>query len=187
MYSEFRDYNQFLNLIHISRHCTAALLDIDHFVSKYKEESYSNVIQDMYHFFKKHFPYKTIYLGKDEFALISDDQLQSAETFIIELTNLNKHFEQVTNTTFSAAVGEYPSHAEDHIEFVRKLEESLHRSKQIARNRISLISDSKMKLKSNYYTLAQLERIAKLSKRLGRSEASLLREALDLVLRKYED
>lgn len=66
------------------------------------------------------------------------------------------------------------------------LEESLHRSKNISRNNISLASDSKMKMKSNYYTLAQTDRLFHLSKHLGRSEASLLREALDIILRKYE-
>jgi diguanylate cyclase len=44
-----------------------------------------------------------------------------------------------------------------------------------------------MTLKSNYYTKAQLERLAKLSNTTGRTEASLLREALEELLAKYKD
>jgi len=42
-----------------------------------------------------------------------------------------------------------------------------------------------MVLKSNYYPKSQLERLAKLSAALGRTEASLLREALDDLIEKY--
>ena len=41
--------------------------------------------------------------------------------------------------------------------------------------------------KTNYYTRTQLERIASLAKSLGRTEAFLLREALDDLLHKYDN
>jgi predicted DNA-binding protein len=44
-----------------------------------------------------------------------------------------------------------------------------------------------MTLKSNYYPKAGLERLAKLSNALNRTEASLLREALDSLLGKYSE
>ncbi|HEC22656.1 MAG TPA: ribbon-helix-helix domain-containing protein, partial [Chloroflexi bacterium] len=40
--------------------------------------------------------------------------------------------------------------------------------------------------KTSHYTPAQLERLKALGRQLGRSEASLLREALDDLLRKYD-
>ena len=47
--------------------------------------------------------------------------------------------------------------------------------------------DEKMTLKSNYYSRANLDRLAKLSGATSRTEASLLREALDDLFEKYRD
>ena len=44
-----------------------------------------------------------------------------------------------------------------------------------------------MVLKSNYYPKSQLERLSKLSGALGRTEASLLREALDDMVEKHRE
>jgi len=41
--------------------------------------------------------------------------------------------------------------------------------------------------KTSYYTQTQLERLSQLAKTTGRNEASILREALDDVLKKYND
>jgi predicted DNA-binding protein len=41
--------------------------------------------------------------------------------------------------------------------------------------------------KTSYDTATQLERLSQLAKMLKRNEASLLREALDDVLKKYND
>jgi len=46
--------------------------------------------------------------------------------------------------------------------------------------------EEKMVLKSNYYSKANLERLAKLSSATDRTEASLLREALDDLLDKHK-
>ena len=47
--------------------------------------------------------------------------------------------------------------------------------------------EEKMVLKSNYYSKANLQRLAKLSAASDRTEASLLREALDDLLDKHKD
>lgn len=44
-----------------------------------------------------------------------------------------------------------------------------------------------MTLKSNYYPKAALGRLSKLSSALNRTEASLLREALDKLFIEYKD
>lgn len=187
MYSDFRNYNQLLNKIYDTSYCTVALIDIDHFVEVCKNESYPTVISKIKDFLQKHLHHEVLYLGKDEFAIISYEKRTSAGTLIVELSQISFPFNELMKTSFSAAIGEFPTHAEDNIEFVRLLEESLHHSKEISRDRISFVSESKMKMKSNYYTLPQLKRLSQLSHRLDRSEASLLREALDTILRKYED
>ncbi len=50
---------------------------------------------------------------------------------------------------------------------------------------MAIFVESKMTLKSNYYPKASLEKLAKLSSSLARTEASLLREALDDLFGKY--
>jgi predicted DNA-binding protein len=44
-----------------------------------------------------------------------------------------------------------------------------------------------MVTKTSHYTATQLERLAQLATTLKRNEASVLREALDDVLKKYND
>ena len=64
-------------------------------------------------------------------------------------------------------------------------DEALLRAKREGRSRACIYVEGKMVLKSNYYPRSQLERLAKLSGALGRTEASLLREALDDLVEKY--
>jgi len=52
---------------------------------------------------------------------------------------------------------------------------------------VTIFVEEKMTMKSNYYSRATLDRLAKLSNATGRTEASLLREALDELLVKYRD
>ena len=49
---------------------------------------------------------------------------------------------------------------------------------------MAIYVEEKMVLKSNYYSRASLARLSKLAGRLNRTEASLLREALDDLIRK---
>jgi predicted DNA-binding protein len=44
-----------------------------------------------------------------------------------------------------------------------------------------------MVTKTSHYTSTQLERLAQLAKALKRNEAGILREALDDILKKYND
>ena len=43
-----------------------------------------------------------------------------------------------------------------------------------------------MKTKTSYYTLGQLDRLTRLSKKVEKSESVLLREALDDLFKKYD-
>jgi diguanylate cyclase len=65
--------------------------------------------------------------------------------------------------------------------------ETLDRAKQEGRRRVAIYVGSKMTLKSNYYAKSALDRLSKLSSALNRTEASLLREALDDLVIKYLD
>jgi diguanylate cyclase (GGDEF)-like protein len=81
-----------------------------------------------------------------------------------------------------------PGHGKTEVELVRQADEALYLAKASGRNKVALPpSDSRMITKTSYYTATQLERLAQLARSLKRNEATLLREALDDVLKKYND
>jgi diguanylate cyclase (GGDEF)-like protein len=90
--------------------------------------------------------------------------------------------------TCSAGLAGFPAHGEDEAELVRAADEALFLAKSTGRNKVALpLADSRMVTKTSHYTATQLERLARLAKVLGRNEASVLREALDDALKKYND
>jgi hypothetical protein len=91
--------------------------------------------------------------------------------------------------TISGTVGELNRNATSIEKMMNILSEGLRNSKQAGRNTITFAPierEQKMVLKSSYYLKSELEGLTKLSKILERTESSLLREALDDLLRKYE-
>lgn len=90
--------------------------------------------------------------------------------------------------TCSIGLAGFPSHGRHEAELVREADEALYLAKVGGRNKIALPpSDSRMITKTSYYTATQLERLSGLAKTLKRNEASILREALDDALKKYND
>ena len=87
----------------------------------------------------------------------------------------------------SAGIAANPPHGTTAEELWRAAGEALMRAKRDGRDRVALHIEEKMVLKSNYYSKANLERLAKLSSATDRTEASLLREALDDLLYKHRD
>ena len=72
-------------------------------------------------------------------------------------------------------------------EATRAAVEALMRAKREGRGRVVIYVEEKMTLKSNYYPRASLDRLSKLSSATDRTEASLLREALDDLFQKHRD
>ena len=87
----------------------------------------------------------------------------------------------------SGGVASFPSDATERVDLLRKADEALYRSKQTGRNRISLPTSAQMVTKTSYYTQTQLERLAALARQLDKTEAFLLREALDDLLNRYKE
>ncbi len=90
------------------------------------------------------------------------------------------------NVRISGGVAEYPADGSNAADLFRKADEALYRAKHLGRNRICLPSSAQMVTKTSHFTQIQLEKVAELAKKAGKSEASLLREALDDLLRKYD-
>ena len=86
----------------------------------------------------------------------------------------------------SGGVAEYPADGSNAVDLFRKADDALYRAKRLGRNRVCLPSSAQMVTKTSHFTQVQLEKLTELAKKAGKSEASLLREALDDLLRKYD-
>jgi len=89
------------------------------------------------------------------------------------------------NFTFSAGIASYPNHGKNAHDLVRAANGALYRAKLNGRNRLALAVKDRMVLKSNYYPKSQLEQLAQLAHKTEKTEAFLLREALDELFVKY--
>jgi len=92
----------------------------------------------------------------------------------------------VIETTFSAGVATYPGDPKDRYELISLAEEAALRADEGGGARTMFGRSPTMTTKTSHYSPLQLERLRLLREKVGRSDASLLREALDDLLRKYD-
>ncbi len=121
----------------------------------------------------------------DSAFILADEVRRLVEESDVAVT----HDGRTYNVRFhiSGGIATYPTDAAQPVDLMRKAGEALYRSKRIGRNRISLPSSAQMITKTSYYTQIQLERLAALARAQDKTEAFLLREALDELLRKYDE
>jgi diguanylate cyclase (GGDEF)-like protein len=131
-------------------------------------------------------------ISGDEYAVALPDT--SAEGALILLEEIRTHFgsreaspEVPRRVQVSVGIAARPQHAKSVADLMRAADEALFRAKREGKARVAIYVENKMVLKSNYYARGSLERVAKLSAATGRTEASLLREALDDLLAKHGD
>jgi diguanylate cyclase len=130
-------------------------------------------------------------IGGDEYAIGLPGT--SAESALIQLEEVRAHYaahgvegvEEAVNASFGIAAR--PPHAEDTADVLRCAAEALMRAKREGSARSVIYVEEKMTMKSNYYSRASLDRLAKLAATTSRTEASLLREALDDLFVKHRD
>lgn len=172
---------------------TLAVLDLDHFKELNDTLGHSEgdrVLRTVERLLSGSLPTGSIIgrIGGDEYAAILPET--AAETALILLDEVIKHFhihrdpQWPKSLGISVGLAARPAHASAYDELYRAADEALLRAKREGRARACIYVESKMVLKSNYYPKSQLERLAKLSGALGRTEASLLREALDDLIEK---
>lgn len=118
----------------------------------------------------------------------------SAENALILMEEVREHFSgheisaQVPRKIgLSVGIAAKPPHAVSMIALMRAADDALYRAKREGRGTVAMYVEDKMVLKSNYYPRAALERLNKLSSATGRTEASLLREALEGVFERYAE
>jgi diguanylate cyclase len=131
--------------------------------------------------------------GGDEFHCALP--LSSPEEALLDLEKVRRRLSEKRHRVesesltipISVGIAGYPHHVEEPAGLPGAAEEALDRAKREGRNRVVIYVEEKMVLKSNYYPRAQLGRLSSLAEGLGRTEASLLREALQEVLERHRD
>jgi diguanylate cyclase len=88
--------------------------------------------------------------------------------------------------SISIGVANYPRDVRAAGELLARADQALWAAKEAGRNQVALPAVEEMVLKTCYYTTAQIGRLKRLAEKRGATESSLLREALDDVLRKYD-
>jgi diguanylate cyclase len=117
----------------------------------------------------------------------------SAESALIVLEEIRAHYTEHGVAGVDAPVGvsigiaARPPHAANVEGATRAAVEALMRAKREGGGRVVIYIEEKMTLKSNYYSRASLDRLGKLASTTERTEASLLREALEDLLQKHRD
>ncbi len=171
-----------------------ALTDLDNF--KHINEDFGRdegdrVIIETGRYIKKSLPESArVYrMGGDEFGIIFKGETEREEIFLL-LNDLKNNFDVKTPDgvvqTMTIGMATAFIDASRYAELVRKADGALYRAKIGGRNRVAMAKEEKMVPKTSHYTQDQLQRLNKLSKAEGIGEAILLREALDMLLKKYD-
>ena len=132
---------------------------------------------------------KVYRIGGDEFAILFRGTQEREEIFLL-LNDLKNNYAVKTpdgeRQTITIGMATAFEDANRCAELIRKADGALFRAKVSGRSRVAMAKEEKMVPKTSHFTQDQLQRLAKLSKREGVGEAILLREALDLLLKKYD-
>jgi diguanylate cyclase (GGDEF)-like protein len=165
--------------------------DFDHINKDFGREVGDAVLIATGKYIKEHIPENaTIYrIGGDEFALIFKGETEREDVFLF-LNELKNGFDVQTpdgaKQTLTIGMATAGMDASRYAELVRKADSALYRAKVNGRNKVAMAREDKMIPKTSHYTQEQLQRLSKLAKAEGIGEAILLREALDMLLKKYD-
>jgi diguanylate cyclase len=172
-----------------------ALLDLDNFLDINEDYGHSGgneVLRALERVLLSSVPPEAIVarIGGDEYAVALPDT--PAESALILLEEIRTHFSSrqpspkvPRKVHLSVGIASRPPHAQSAQELLLVASEALYRAKSEGRGRVAIYMESKMTLKSNYYSKSSLEKLSKLSAALNKTEASLLREALEDLFVKH--
>ncbi|MGN0401627.1 MAG: diguanylate cyclase domain-containing protein [Acetatifactor sp.] len=132
----------------------------------------------------------TLYrVAGDEFGLIFKGDMEKEDIFL-QMEDMRKNYNvKLPNgdaMTISIGIATAFENATRYQELFRMAESAMFRAKFSGRNKVALAKEEKMVPKTSHYTQDQLKRLNTLSKREGVGEAILLREAMDMLLKKYD-
>lgn len=131
----------------------------------------------------------------DEFDILLPQK--GAERSFMEMEEIRRYLSDNTFTfsdgkkteevyvTFSCGIASCPRDAKNVIELFRVADSALFRAKRLGKNKVCLSEAESMVLKSSYLTKTQVDRLAALAKAKDKTEAFLIREAIDDLFKKY--
>ncbi len=127
--------------------------------------------------------------GGDTFTILFASGTEKEDAFL-QMEEIRKAYPVVSldgeKQTMSVGIASAPEDGARASELISKADGAMYRAKVNGRDRICLAREEKMVTKTSHYTVDQLQRLTKLSKREGLGEAVLLREALNALLKKYD-
>lgn len=171
-----------------------ALIDTDNFdhVNKdYGREVGDNILIAVGNHLKKYAGegVDVFRVGGDEFGIIYHNGSEKEEVFLT-MEELRKTMAvnepDGTPVTVTIGIASAFENASREPELVRMAESAMFRAKYKGKNKVALAKEEKMVPKTSHYTSDQLKRLTALSKREDIGEAVLLREAVDMLLKKYD-
>ena len=132
---------------------------------------------------------KVYRIGGDEFGILFRGAMEREDIFLF-LNDLKNNYSVQTpdgvRQTITIGLATAFEDASRTPELIRKADSALFRAKVAGGNRVALAKEEKMVPKTSHYTQDQLQRLSKAAKQEGIGEAILLREALDMLLKKYD-
>jgi len=130
--------------------------------------------------------------GGDEFLFASSGT--TPEDLLLRLDGVRRGLDVRRNVgdaeiplPVSIGIASYPHHTDEPEELVEAAGAAMQKAKLEGRNRVAIFVEDRMVLKSNYYPREQLFRLASLAHATGRTEASLLRDALKTLLERHRE
>ena len=171
-----------------------ALVDCDEFMhinDDFGHEAGDKVLIDTGNYLRDNAPKdaKVYRIGGDEFGIIFKGLMEREDIFLF-LNDLKNNYNVETpdgvRQTVTIGMATAFVDASRCSELIRKADGAVYRAKVGGRNKIAMAREEKMIPKTSHYTQDQLQRLSKLAAKEGIGEAFLLREALDLLLRKYD-
>ncbi|OPZ88699.1 MAG: putative diguanylate cyclase YcdT [Firmicutes bacterium ADurb.Bin419] len=176
-----------------------AVADIDNFENINKIFGYSmgdEVVKKLISVFVQNIaPNDIMTRHGDEFNILLAKK--GAERSFMEMEEIRRYLSDNTFTlsdknktdnvyiTISCGIASYPRDAKNAVELFRVADSAMFRAKKLGKNKVCLSEAESMVLKSSYFTKTQVDRLSELSKESEKTEAFLLREALDDLFKKY--
>lgn len=186
-----------VDLLEIDLPVAVAMIDLDNFMgfnNEHGEEAGDGALAEFERCLRTGLPPRALvaHVRGDEFAAALPDT--SCEEALLALETVRAGYSAgpaapgiSQGLGVSIGIAGRPAHGATAQELLEAADAGLVRAKHTGSNRIAIHVEERMILKSSYYPRAALHRLTKLSRRTGRPEASLLREALDEYLAHNQD
>lgn len=189
-----RDFEKALGaLLDEDAEVVVAMIDLDSFVTvneKFGRDEGDRVLIDTGEYLKR-FTREGVTLyrfGGDQFAMLYADGTEKEEAFL-QMEEVRRNYPVTlpdgAKQTISIGIAASDDSAL-YFELVRLAEGAMFRAKTSGHDRVCFAREEKMVTKTSHYTQEQLKRLTRVAKREGIGEAIMLREALDMLLKKYD-